>query len=106
MRGRTSPFVIELTDVERGNLERLVRCPTAPAGMVQRARIVLRFAAGETISAISRRFEMPQCNVRRWVKRFCKHRLKGLHELPRTGRPPAFSPGSGDARRQDRVRAP
>jgi hypothetical protein len=105
MHGRTSPFVIVLTDAERRELERIVRCPTAPAALVQRARIVLKFAAGETIAAMSRQFEMPRCNVRRWVKRFGLQRLKGLHDLPRTGRPPVFSPGGGAARRQDRMRA-
>jgi hypothetical protein len=105
MRGRSSPFVITLTDAERRELERLVRCSTAPAALVLRARIVLKFAVGETIAAMSRQFEMPRCNVRRWVKRFGIHRIEGLHDLPRTGRPPAFSPGGGAARRQDRVRA-
>lgn len=105
MRGRRSPFVIELTDLERRTLEQIVRCTTAPAGEVQRARVILKFAAGETISTIARQLEMPRCSARKWVKRFCKHRLKGLHDLPRTGRPPVFSPGGGAARRQDRLRA-
>jgi hypothetical protein len=105
MRGRRSPFRIELTEMERCKLEQIVRCTTAPAGKVQRARIVLKFATGETLAAIHRQLGIPRCSVRKWVNRFCKHRLKGLHDLPRSGRPPAFSPGGGNARRQDRLRA-
>ena len=105
MRGRPSPFVIELTDLERCKLEQIIHCTRASAGTVQRARIVLKFAAGNSVSAIARQFEIPRTSVRRWVKRFCKHRMDGLHDVSRAGRPPVFSPGGSDARRQDRVRA-
>src|SRR5262245_8282170 len=104
MRGKRSPLEIVLTDLERAKLAQIIRATTAPAGKVERARIVLKFAAGETISAIARQLELPRVTVRKWVKRFVRFRLKGLHDLPRTGRPPAFSPGGRVARRQDRVR--
>ena len=43
---RRSPFVIELSDEDRGRLEALTRKGTAQARMVERARIVLAAAAG------------------------------------------------------------
>jgi transposase len=104
MRGRRSPFEIVLTDIERAKLRQIVRATTAPAGKVERAWIVLKFAEGRSISEIARQLELPRVTVRKWVKRFVRFRLKGLHDLPRTGRPPAFSPGGRVARRQACVR--
>ncbi|SRR6266542_2515722 len=104
MRGKRSPLEVVLTDIERAKLSQIVRATTAPAAKVQRARIVLKFAEGVSISGIARQLELPRVTVRKWVKRFVRFRLKGLHDLPRAGRPPAFSPGGRDARRQDRVR--
>lgn len=106
MRGRRSPLHITLTAAERTTLERLSRSTTAPFAAVQRAQIVLKFCDGETISAIGRSLDLERLVVRKWLKRFARQRLDGLHDLPRSGRPPAFSPGGGIARRQDRVRAP
>lgn len=105
MRGRPSPLQIVLTPTERRPLEQLVRSPTAPHGLVQRARMVLKFADGVPIAEITRQLEVQRRIVREWLKRYAAHRLDGLHDLPRSGRPPAFSPGGGAARRQDRVRA-
>ena len=41
-----SQFKITLSPTERAKLEQIVRCPTAPAGIVQRAQIMLRFVGG------------------------------------------------------------
>ena len=78
MHGRRSPFQIELSETERAQLQQLVRCTTAPAGKVQRARIILRFASGETIAAISRDLQAPRHSVRKWVKRFCQKTERAL----------------------------
>ena len=104
MRGRRSPLAIELTKTERVELERIARARTAPSGKVERVRIVLKFVAGETLSAIAREMELERRTVRKWIKRFARQRFQGLDDLPRAGRPPAFPPGGRVARRQDRVR--
>ena len=98
-------MTIQLTSVERAKLEQIVRCTTAPHAKVQRAQMILKFAAGVPMALIARQLDVERNVVRKWVKRFTEKRIQGLHDLPRTGRPPAFSPGGGDARRQDRVRA-
>lgn len=47
-------MVIVLTPTERSKLEAITRATTAPHAKVQRAQIVLRFAAGEALSQIAR----------------------------------------------------
>jgi plasmid stabilization system protein ParE len=102
---RRSPFVIVLSATEQSKLEQIVRSTKAPFAVVRRAQVILRFAAGVPLAQLARQLEMQRHDARKWIKRFAAHRLQGLHDLPRTGRPPAFSPGGRAARRQDRVRA-
>lgn len=48
-RGRLAGFHLVLADVERTELERIVRSPSMPAGLVRRAKIVLRSADGDAL---------------------------------------------------------
>jgi hypothetical protein len=105
MRGRRSALVVELTEAERALLKGLLRSTKAPAAKVARARMVLKFADGETLSGIARQMEVERVLVRKWVKRFVRKRVEGLDDLPRTGRPPVFPPGGRRPRREDCVRA-
>ena len=41
---------------------------------------------------IAARLDTPRQVVSKWRKRFFEHRLAGLTDLPRGGRPPSFSP--------------
>ena len=100
---RQSPFSIELTPAERSSLERISRRYTAPYRDVVRARIVLLAADGTENQEIAARLDTPVQIVSKWRKRFFEERLAGLAERPRTGRPPAFPPRSGDHRQGDRV---
>jgi putative transposase len=104
MRRRKSPLVITLTEEERAQLRHLVRSTTAENGLATRARLVLLFADGSSISEISRFLFLQRRHVRTWLQRFAERRLDGLHDLPRSGRPPVFSPGGRDAPRQARLR--
>jgi transposase len=75
-------------------LQRLSNARSTPQGLAFRARIILRCA----------RFGVPRndevaaelgCDadtVSRWRRRFHDKRLEGLQDLPRSGRPRAFSP--------------
>jgi len=96
---RRSPFVIELTDEERDELEAIVRRRTAQQRMVLRARIVLAAAAGEENGSIAERFELALNTVIKWRKRFFEERMAGLADRKRSGRPRTFSP-SGAGRGQ------
>jgi len=89
---RTSPYSIALTDTERADLEARARRYTAPYIEVVRARIVLYAADGLGNDVIAARLDTPRQVVSKWRKRFFEHRLAGLTDLPRGGRPPNFSP--------------
>lgn len=89
---RTSPFSISLTDAERAELEARARRYTSPYVEVVRAKIVLYAAEGLGNDEIAARLDTPRQVVSKWRKRFFEHRLAGLVDLPRGGRPPSFSP--------------
>jgi hypothetical protein len=92
MMPRTSPYRIVLTDDERRRLEAAARRYTSSYRDVVRARIVLYAADGLGNDQIAARLDTPRQVVSKWRKRFHDQRLAGLGDLPRGGRPPAFSP--------------
>jgi transposase len=89
---RRSPFVVELTQQERQELESRVRKYTSPYRDVIRAKIVLLAAQGLSNDLIAARLDTPRQIVSKWRKRFCLARFPGLEEEPRGGRPARFSP--------------
>jgi transposase len=80
-----------LTDEERAELQRRAQSRTAPARMVERARLVLGVDAGGTAPAVARRLGIGAEVARQWVKRFNAEGLAGLEDRPRAGRPPAYT---------------
>lgn len=78
---------IVVGDEERVELERLVRASTSEQRMVQRARLVLLAAAGETNAAIAPRVGLSAHKVSKWRTRFAEERLSGLFDRPRPGGP-------------------
>ena len=89
---RQSPFVIELSDEDRRQLELLVRRRTAEQRMVVRARIVLAAADGEENASIAGRLGVALNTVITWRKRFFEEGMGGLGERKRSGRPRTFPP--------------
>jgi len=89
---RKSPYVIELTDQERHDLQIVANSYTLPYIQVVRARIVLYAAEGLDNQAIADRLDTTRQIVSKWRKRFYKERIEGLKERQRSGRPPVFSP--------------
>ena len=89
---RKSPFVIDLSEIERVTLERRARAYTSPYEEVIRARIVLYAADGLGNDQIGARLDTPPQIVSKWRKRFFERRLAGLEDRPRSGRPARFSP--------------
>jgi hypothetical protein len=92
---RHSPYQIVLTDDERRVLEATARAYTSPYRDVIRAKIVLMAAQGLRNDEIAARLDTPRPVVSKWRKRFFEHRLAGLMDLPRGGRPPGFPPRGG-----------
>ncbi|WP_036292288.1 IS630 family transposase [Methylosinus sp. PW1] len=87
-KGRaTKATKIELSEVERENLNRLVRRRKVARGDAQRAEIVLRAAEGLNNCEIGAAVGVTRQTVRTWRERFAKHRLDGLDDEPRCGAP-------------------
>jgi hypothetical protein len=84
---RESPHIVKLTVRERAHLEALARKYTSPYRDVLRAKIVLMAAAGLSNTRIAERLDTKRQIVSKWRRRFCLHRLLGLQERPRHGRP-------------------
>lgn len=88
----TSPFVIVPTAADLIVLTRRANSASAEHRQVLRARIVLAAARGGTNTAIAADLDVHVDTVRKWRKRYARHGLAGLKDLPRSGRPPTFTP--------------
>ena len=85
---------ITLSNAERDHLQRLANARLAPQGLAFRARLILRCAQPDkpTNLVVAAAFRCDPDTVARWRNRFVRRRLDGLRDLPRSGRPRAFSP--------------
>jgi hypothetical protein len=85
---------ITLTAEEHARLHKIAHARLAPQGLAFRARLILRCAQPDKPTNLHVADEL-RCDpdtVARWRNRFVHHRLPGLRDLPRSGRPRAFSP--------------
>ena len=89
---RQSPYLITLNSGGQSALEDIANKYTSPYYKVVRAKVVLMAAAGLRNDQIAERVSLPRQIVSKWRKRFFEERLEGLENLPRSGRPPSFSP--------------
>jgi hypothetical protein len=101
---RTSRYRIELSDEDRGELERRAAALTLPFRVVQRARLILYAAEGLADKEIALRCGCHPQVVSKWRRRFCEQRIDGLKDKPRAGRPRRFPPAAGRRGRRGRVR--
>jgi len=76
-----------LTDDERIQLRSLARSRTLPHALVARAKLVLWSAEGESNTRIAHRLRWTQATAGKWRRRFVHHRLAGLYDELRPGRP-------------------
>jgi len=79
--------LIELTDDERARLEAWARRRSSAQALALRSRIVLAAAEGLNNTEIARRLGVHRPMVRKWRSRFAEHRLDGLTDEARPGRP-------------------
>jgi len=89
MANRPAPGLV-LREGDRKRLQASVRSSTAPAGLAQRARIVLLAADGESNTAIAEKVGVSRPTVITWRDRYQLHGLAGLQDEPRSGRPRAI----------------
>jgi transposase len=82
---------IAVSPADRAALERLQRAPSTPAGLSRRARAVLLMAQGVSGVEIADRIGYTVVQVSRIRRRFAAGGLRGLHDRPKSGRPPTVS---------------
>jgi transposase len=83
---RTASALV-LRDGDRSRLEALLRSATVPAGVAQRARIVLLAADGTANYEIAERVGVTRPTVNLWRRRYAEQGLAGLDGVRPPGRP-------------------
>jgi transposase len=78
---------VDVPAADRAQLESWTRSPSVPAGMAQRARIVLLAADGVPVKDIVERVGVSKPTVIGWKKRFAAQGIGGLEDRPKPGRP-------------------
>jgi transposase len=76
---------------ERLQLESIARSQSLPAGIVKRAQMVLRMAAGESNTNVARRYRVSRPTVTMWRTRYRERGIAGLHNELKPGRPRSTS---------------
>ena len=110
------PYAMRVSVAEQQGLEALQRAGKTPQQTVRRVTILLLAQAGLSNQAIGAQVGTSRNLVQKWRKRFALYkplplavdakvdpvaRLGTLPELPRSGRPPDFSPaGAAHGRRR------
>ena len=78
---------VSLTQEQQDELERFARSRTLAARLVERARIIVRAAAGLDNQEIAAEMDVCRQTVGRWRERFTARSVDGLEDRPRSGRP-------------------
>jgi transposase len=87
----SSPYVIILSAEEHSELTVRANGARTAHRDVVRAHIILAAAEGQSNAAIAAQLRLHVDTVRKWRRRFHQHRLAGLADRPRSGRPRRFS---------------
>ena len=82
---------LDLTAQERADLEAIVASRSLPHGLVRRTRMILLTESGVSVRETARRVKVTPPAVTNWRKRFREHRLAGLHDQLKSGRPRTHS---------------
>src|SRR5215204_2618414 len=85
------PTSIVLSDNERAQLQAWERRRSSAQALALRSRIVLAAAEGPNNTEIAGQLGIAVSSVRKWRNRFAEHRLDGLTDEPRPGRPRTIS---------------
>lgn len=78
---------LNLLETERAELISMARSRALPSGLSLRARIVLEFAGGTNGLEVARKLQIDRNTARKWRDRYIEHRLAGLYDELRPGRP-------------------
>ncbi len=84
--------ILDVSPADVSELDARVRAKSAPARVVERARIVLLASHGVPAAAIAERVGCSRPTVLMWRDRYAKAGLAGLEDEPRSGRPRRLPP--------------
>src|SRR6202030_220699 len=79
-----------LSAEEHAQVSALAASRSLPHAIVARAKLVLWAAQGESNFAIAQRLGWSMPTVGKWRRRFVEHRVAGLHDELRPGRPRTY----------------
>ena len=79
--------VVNLTKQEQNTLKQWLRAGTAEQRMVERARLILLAHQGLATTQIAQDLQTRPARVSKWRQRFARHRLDGLQDRARSGKP-------------------
>jgi len=88
----TSSGALVLAPDTRAELDAITRSTRTPAGLVQRARLILALADGDSYTTLTARWGVAATSISRWKRRFLARGVAGLQDAPRSGRPDRLSP--------------
>jgi transposase len=82
--------VVSLTPEEEQTLRQWTRAGTSEHRLVERAKVILLLNQGVANLEIARQLKTRPARVSKWRQRFAKHRLEGLKDADRKGRPSIY----------------
>ncbi len=89
---RKRPEIILNQEVQ-DKLEQITKSRTESTGRVQRAKMILGYSKGVTVSAIARQLSTNRPRVERCIDKALQlGAITALDDLPRSGKPPAITP--------------
>src|SRR5450759_4576301 len=92
MAGKSRLPKLALSPGQLSDLQQLTKSQTAPLREVQRARILCRYHAGETIAGIARAMEITRKSVRKWIdKALAMGAEAALKDAYHRARPPVIT---------------
>lgn len=81
----------KMSEDEIQAIKQLAHSRTEPAGLVQRAQIILLSKQGKRVIEVAEQLHVCDRTVRRWIYRFNEVGVEGLRDQSREGRPPTYS---------------
>lgn len=86
---RSGTFPV-LKAAQLGELQRILRSRSSPAGLRQRSELIWLLAGGASLAAASEWAGLHYTNAHAWTKRFLESGIAGLLDRPKSGRPRTY----------------